>query len=163
MNNLSTVESPQTPVASTEFDCPKATLELSPDHCSSERSFVLNQPFSEIKTGNNYCAHGCNVIGAFVSRPQFNVLCLRITRSLETTVQAIHTLTQLIPDIYKLYLILCYASTQHILATYKLSQAFSRVDYRSTTSLVEPPLYIHRAVQTSAILVQPFYKPCHPF
>ena len=93
LKNLSTGESPQTAagvglqVASTEFYCPKATLELSPDHCSSERSFVLDQPFSEIKTGNNYCARGCNVIGAFVSRPPFNVLRLRIAISLETTVK----------------------------------------------------------------------------
>ena len=54
LKNLSTGESPQTAaagvglqVASTEFDCPKVTLELSPDHCSSEHSFL--QPFSEMK------------------------------------------------------------------------------------------------------------------
>ena len=47
LDNLLTGESPRTAagvglqVASTDFDFPKARLELSPDHCFSERSFVL--------------------------------------------------------------------------------------------------------------------------
>ena len=50
---------------------------------------LLNQQFSEIKTSNNYCAHGCNLIGAFVSRPPFNVMCLRIAKLPETTVSVL--------------------------------------------------------------------------
>jgi len=69
-------------VASTEFDCPKVTKFL-------WTFVVLNQQFSEIKTSSNYCARGFNLNGAFVSRPPFNVMCLRIAKSPETTVSVL--------------------------------------------------------------------------
>ena len=95
MKNRLTRESPQTAagvvlqVASTDFDFLKARLELSLDRCSSERSFVLaalNEPSSDMSDLTGNCARGFNLIGAFGSRPPFNVLRLRIVRSHETTV-----------------------------------------------------------------------------
>ena len=70
--------------ASAGFGFLKARLGLSPRCCSGRSLVVLeladnDQPFS---------THNCtrfNMIGAFVSRPPFNVLRLRVARSHETT------------------------------------------------------------------------------